>query len=236
MMPDKTLWPRVSTCPLQSMETMIDVSSDISQLITSYPIDSRGQISGTAVFQRMDFVPRCPSPRPSSFLKALGLIENLTWTISGAPLPFSKKKKKKSLKRKIHISQPEGLTPTQIKTKPNNTIWERSPLQKSPLPSGVTCHHGNTKVYLRRLQGQRKWKKGRGTNPVRSFWGVFEEFLTGNHVSAFHILIKKVGIFFLNSLHCQRLEEEAKKKKKLPLFEWMSLSWNILYIIEYYIL
>lgn len=95
MMPDKTLWPRVSTCPLQSMETMIDVSSDISQLITSYPIDSPSQISGTAVFQRMDFVPRCPSPRQSSFLKALGLIENLTWTIRGTSSLFRKKKRKK---------------------------------------------------------------------------------------------------------------------------------------------
>lgn len=102
MMPDKTLWPLVSTCSLQSMGTMIDVSSDISQLITSYPIDSPGQISGSAVFQRMDFVPCCcPSPRPSSFLKALGFIENLTWTIWGT---FSWKKKK-SLKRKsIYLS------------------------------------------------------------------------------------------------------------------------------------
>lgn len=113
MMPNKTLWPLVSTCPLQSMETMIDVSSDISQLITSYPIDSPGQISGTAVFQRMDFVPCCPSPCPSSFLKAAGLIENLTWTIWGT---FSLKKKK-IFKNKIHISQPKGLTQTQIKTK-----------------------------------------------------------------------------------------------------------------------
>lgn len=97
MMPDKMLWPRVSTCPQRSMETMIDVSSDISQLITSYPIDSPQPDIRHCCFPANGFCPPLSFFSPIFLSQGSGFDRKSSTDDFGPLLPFSPPPQKKNL-------------------------------------------------------------------------------------------------------------------------------------------
>lgn len=163
----------------QSMEMMIDVSSDISQLITSYPIDSLPRYPAL-LFQQMDFVPCRPSSPPISFPHVSVFHRTWTFRASFPPLPSFYTTYSTAPGAKLYY-----------KLKPNNANFRERPTSKVTLQfayrSGCHCSYSTSE----RAEKGRNWKRAlaeikwrRRKKPQSWVTRLFEEPLKGNDASA----------------------------------------------------